>query len=144
MAGEEVADAFAYERRAMVAFASVELGERQPVRRDDTLVELASRFDARGAPAEAESQERHVLRGVMPAIDADERFRLEMVRGLLEHLAAAGVDQRFTRIEMARGLVEDQPAVDPLLDQKELPVALDHGRDGHAGLPDHAALRVFF
>src|SRR5947207_14442990 len=90
------------------------------------------------------SQERHVLRRVVPAIDADERGRLEIMRRLLEDFAAAGGDQRLARIEMARRLVEHAPAIDVLLDEEEAPAALDHGRDRDRGLPEaHAALRVF-
>src|SRR6185369_5261801 len=39
---------------------------------------------------------------------------------------------------------EHEAAVDPFLDEKEPAAALDHCGGAYAGLPDHAAFRVFF
>src|SRR6266850_1458579 len=130
----------------MLALARFQLGGRQPVQAYDLLVQRSAGLLGRDVAGEAEAQESHVLRRVVPAVDADERARLEAVRGLLEHLAPAGVDQRLAGIEMTGGLVEHPAAVDALLDEKEFSAALDDRGDGHRRwLPGaHAALRVFF
>src|SRR6185436_3471899 len=92
----------------------------------------------------AEAQEGHVLRGVVPAIDADERGRLEAVRRLLEHFTPARGDERLAGVEMAGGLVQHQPAFDALFHEKKAAVALDDRCYGRRRLPyRHAAFFVF-
>src|ERR1044071_2457921 len=141
---EVVLDAALHERRAVLRAPLEELLRREPVQRDDLPVERLL-HDALDAAAEAEAQERHVPRRIVPAVDADERRRLEAVRSFLEHFAPAGRHQRFAGIEMARGLVQHQPAFDALFDQEKTAVALDDGRDRRRGLPyAHAAFFVFF
>src|SRR5688500_16320271 len=126
--GEVVVDAALHERRAMDGTARKELLAREPVQRDDLLVErpLVEPLDA---AAEAEAQEGDVRGRVVPAVDADECGWGEAMRGLLEHLAAAGRHQRLARVEVAGGLVEHPSSVDELFHQKETAVALDDG--GH-------------
>src|SRR2546423_1343028 len=115
---EEVVDALLHQRRAVIGAPRRQLLGSQPAQRLDLLVERPL-FLAQNRSGEAKAQERHVLRGVMPAIDADQRLGLEAVRGLLEHFAPASGDQRFARIEVPRRLVEHQAAIDALLDKQE-------------------------
>ena len=91
------------------------------MQRDDLAVERPV-LHALDAPAEAEAQEGDVLRRVVPAVDADQRGRLEAVRGLLEHLAPAGRHQRLARIEVAGRLVQHQPALDPSSTRRKRPL----------------------
>src|SRR4051812_3508257 len=81
----------------------------------------------------------------MPAVDAHQRGRLEAVRGFFHDFARTSRGQALAGIEMAGGLVEDQAAVDALLDEEEAPLAFDDCGDRDARPPDrvHAALRVF-
>src|SRR6266446_4779556 len=127
----------------MVAFPRLQLIDREPMQGDDLFVERAVLVEGTGLAGEAEAEERDVFRCIVPAVDAHERARLEVVRRLLQHLAAASSDERLARIQVAGRLIEHQPAVDPLFDEKEPPAALDHRGDGNARLPDHAAFRVF-
>jgi hypothetical protein len=55
----------------------------------------------------------------------------------LKNLSPAGSGKRLPRVEVSGGLVEHQPSVDPLFDEKKAPVALDDGRDRHRRLPHH-------
>src|SRR3954469_1774626 len=81
----------------------------------------------------------------MPAVDAHERRRLEAVRGFLHDLPRAGGDQRFARIQMPGRLVQHEPALDVLLDEKKPALALDDCGERDTRPPNllHAALRVF-
>src|SRR5580765_1726368 len=140
---EVVVDAALHKRRAVPRAPLEELVTREPVQRDDLPVERPL-VDALDAPAEAEAQERHVPRRVVPAVDADECGRLEAVRRLLEHFAPARRHQRFARIEVAGGLVQHQPAIDALFHEQETASALDDCCDRRRRLPDaHAAILVF-
>src|SRR3954471_18639917 len=98
MSREIVVDAALDKRRAVLRPPLEELLAREPVKRDDLAVERPL-VDALDAAAEAESQERHVPRRVVPAIDGDERGRLEAGRRLLEHFAPARRDQRLVGVE---------------------------------------------
>src|SRR5262245_35576789 len=60
------------ERRAVHRAPRRELLSREPMQREDFAIERAPRLLERVA-AECKAQERYVLRGVVPAIDADER-----------------------------------------------------------------------
>src|SRR4029077_9858548 len=140
---EVVVDAALHERRAVLRAALEELVAREPVQRNDLPVERPL-VDALDAPAEAEEQEGHVPRRIVPAVDADERGRLEAVRRFLERFAPARRHQRLARIEVAGGLVQHQPAFDALFHEQETAVALDDGRHRRRRLPDgHAAFWVF-
>ena len=66
-------------------------------------------------------------------------MRLEAPGGLLAHLAHHGLEQRLAVLDVAGGLVEDQAAVDALLDDQEAAVGLGDGRDGDFGLCGHAS-----
>src|SRR5688572_5577844 len=141
--GKVVVHAALYQRGAMLAASRGELLAREPVQRQDLLVErtLLHAFDA---AAEAIAQEGDIRRRVVPAIDADQRSRLEAVRGLFEHLAPARRHERLVRVQMPRRLVQHPPSVDLLLDEKKTPILLDDG--GHRGRrpPYHqAAFWVF-
>ena len=59
----------------------------------------------------------------------DERVRRHAPRRLLERLARRGLRQRFARLEMTCGLIELAARARLLLDEQELPVALDDGGD---------------
>src|SRR5688572_1226697 len=133
-----------HQRRAVLGAPRAELGGREPLQRDDFLVER-SRFLADDAATEAKAQEGDVLRGVVPAVDADQARRLEAVRGLLEHLAPARLDQRLAGVEVAGRLVEHQPSVYLLLNEQKPAAALHHRGDRDARPPHvpHAAFLVF-
>src|SRR5256885_13936680 len=81
----------------------------------------------------------------MPAVDAHQRGRLEAVRSFFHDFARTSRDQALAGIEMPGGLVEDQAAIDALLDEEEAPIPFDDCGDRDARPPDcvHAALRVF-
>ena len=64
----------------------------------------------------------------------------EAPAGFLERLAHDRVEEGFAVLEMSGRLVEDQAAARAFLDEQELTVAFDDGRDRHVGLPDHAVI----
>src|ERR1051326_1938214 len=141
---EVVVDAALHERRAVLRTPLEELLAREPVQRHDLPIERPL-LDALDAAAKAEAQEGHVLRGVVPAVDADERGRLEAGRRLLEHSPPARGDERLAGVEMSGRLVQHQPAFDALLHEQKTAVALDDGCDRRRRLPhSHAAFLVFF
>src|SRR6185369_5249405 len=140
---EVVVDAALHERRAVLRAPLDELVARKPVQRHDFPVERPF-LDAVHTAAEAKAQERHVPRRIVPAVNADERGRLEAVCRFLEHFAPAAGDQRLARIEVAGGLVQHQPVFDALLYEQKAAVALDDRCHGRRRLPDaHAAFLVF-
>src|SRR6476646_44416 len=132
---EVVVDAALHQRRAVLRAALEELVAREPVQRNDLPVERPL-VDALDAPAEAEAQEGHVPRRVVPAVDADERGRLEAVRRFLERFAPARRHQRLARIEVAGGLVQHQPSLDARVHREKAAVALDDRCHGRGRLPN--------
>src|SRR5687768_10282040 len=141
--GEVIVDAALHERRAMGGTARTELLAREPVQRDDLLVERPL-VDPLDAAAEAEAQEGDVRGRVVPAVDADERRGDEAMRRLLEHLAAARGNERLARVQVAGRLVQHEISIDRLLDQKETAVALDDGGHRRRRLPHHQAAFLVF
>ena len=74
--------------------------------------------------------------GIAPEVDADQLARGEAPRGLLAHLAHDRLEQRLAGLDVAGGLVEDQAAIDALLDDEEAAVDLRDGRNGDLGCAD--------
>src|SRR5258706_10907301 len=142
--GEIVLHAALHEGRSMHRAPRRELLRREPMQRENLPVERAPWLGVPDVSAKREAQKRHVLRCVVPAIDAEQRRGRESMRRLFQHLARDRGNERLARIEMAGRLVEHPATLGFLLDEEEATFALDDRRDRYRGLPDaHAALRVF-
>ena len=81
----------------MLAMSRFELRERQPVQRDDLLVELSILLKAAGLAGKAEPQVSHVLRRVKPAVHTDEVVR-DGASGLLTKNDAAALAEAAIRL----------------------------------------------
>ncbi|MNY72350.1 hypothetical protein D3C86_2108840 [compost metagenome] len=57
------------------------------------------------------------------------------MRGLFQGFADHCADQALARVQVPGGLVQAQPVGGFLFDQQEASAALDHGGNGHAGIP---------
>ncbi|MNT62445.1 hypothetical protein D3C72_2001660 [compost metagenome] len=68
-------------------------------------------------------------------VHADQRRGLEVVRGFFQHLAGAGLDGRFARVQVAGGVVELEAVGGFFLDQQKAAIALDEGGHGDVGFP---------
>src|SRR5271156_2248386 len=71
----------------------------------------------------------------MRHIDAHQRLGRERMRRFFERFAHDRLGERFTRLQMAGGLVETQPVVGVLLDEEKTSLALDNGGHGDVRSP---------
>jgi hypothetical protein len=82
---------------------------------------------------EGKAHEAALFLGLIPEVDADEAFGVKRPGGLFERLANHCGDELLTALDMSGGLIEQQTLTDPFLDQEELTIAFDDGRDGQIG-----------
>jgi hypothetical protein len=59
----------------------------------------------------------------------------EVVRGFFQHLADAGLDGRFARVQVPGRVVQAQAVGGVFLHQQKMPVAFDQGGHGDVGFP---------
>src|SRR6185437_5133712 len=121
-AGHIVFDAAQYQRAAQLRLACLELAPRQPMRGNDAVIELLI-----AAVVGDCARERKALRGaagarMAPEIDAHELIRREEPGGLLAHLTDDGLEQRLAGLDVSCRLVQDEAAVDALLDDEKAAV----------------------
>ena len=103
-----IVDAAHHQRAAVLVAARDDLVVRKPQRLDDAFVELAPGHRGERRRRVREAHERRAVVGRFPAVDADERRRLDLPRRLLERLARGTGRQRLARLEVAGGLVQPQ------------------------------------
>src|SRR5471030_1982052 len=135
--GEVMIETFQHGRRPVPVSACAQFVRRQPHGPHDARVQRHSRHLSRRRAAERKPQIRD--RPARPLevreIRADKRLRLEMVRGFLERLALHGVDECFSRFQMAGGLINLEPIRRVLLDHEKAPVQFHNCRVRHASCP---------
>jgi hypothetical protein len=87
--------------------------------------------------AEREAQERTAVQRTAPQIGSDECLGPQAPGGFLARLADDRFDERFSVLEMARGLVQHEASLDALFDEEKAAVALDDGGYRDLGVPAH-------
>src|SRR5574340_909869 len=76
----------------------------------------------------------------MPAINAEQVPRAEVISGLFQHFARHGGQQRLISFQMSGRLVEAQSLRGFLLHQQKFTIAFNDGGDSDVGFPDHVVL----
>ena len=114
-----------------------DLVSRHPHRPQDALIQRGSRVEAADLAGKGEAQVGFLgLAGMLPAIDAQQSIRLEMMRRFLERLPSHRFDQRFALLQMPGWLVEFDAFVGVLFYQQKLAVLFNDGGDNDVGFPD--------
>ncbi|GAO25612.1 serine hydroxymethyltransferase [Alicycliphilus sp. B1] len=128
-----------HKRAAVARAAAAQFVGREPHGAHDAVVERTPGVVRAHAAGEGDAQVGDVVaRARAPEavqVHAHQGRGLEVVGGFLEHLAHAGIDGRFARVQVARGIVQPQPVRRVLLDEQETPLALDDGGHGDVGFP---------
>ena len=76
----------------------------------------------------------------MPAIDADQVFRLEFVGRFFQCFAHCAGRQGFVRFPVSGGLIEQQALRGMFFHQQELAILFKDGGDGGVWFPDHGGI----
>src|SRR5579862_677066 len=126
-----VANAPLHQRTAELRLPKIELRGCQPVSADDAVVERARGIMVADHAREREAQDGAIARGVVPEVNAEQGVRAEMPGGLFARFPHDRGEQSLTKLDVARGLIEQQPPVDPLLDQEEPSGDFRDGGDGN-------------
>jgi hypothetical protein len=124
LAVQIVLDTAQDEGASQLLLALPELGFREPMSGDDSVVQRLRCLVIVDRTAECESHRGHATLGASPQVHAHERLRLETPGGFLSDLAHDGGQQRFTTLDVSGRLIEDEPLIDPLLHYEETAFAL--------------------
>ena len=119
----------------MPFLGSAQFIQRQPVGRDNTLVERPTGFNLIQTASEGKTQISHVAGRYRPLVNPHQRLRRHMAAGFFQRFTGTGSDQRFALVQMAGGLIEAQPGRRFFLDNQKATFPLNQRGDCHAGLP---------
>jgi len=109
---------------------------RQPVRPDDSVIQGLRAIVVGDRALKSKAFRRDTGCRITPQVHADQRQRLEPPGRLLPDLAHDGGKQRFALLHVAGGLIENETALDALLDDEKTPLALRDGRHGYVRISD--------
>src|SRR5262249_18474760 len=104
----------------------------------DAAIEPLRRVMVGYRSGEGEAQDVAAGVGIAPEVDSEESLRVEAPGRLLARLAHHGGEQGLAALDVSGRLIEEQAAVDALLNEEETTVSFCNRRNSDIRLPAHA------